>query len=225
MRLLEDNPAFNAGTGSVLNAAGEVEMDASIMDGASGRVGGVGAVRGIRNPITFARRVLEGGRELLLVGAGAERFAERAGIVRCAPEALITERQRRRFYTSPGTVGCVAIDRQGHTAAATSTGGWMGKTPGRVGDSAVVGAGTFADRHGAVSCTGLGEAILKVGLARAAGELIGRGLHPRQAAQQALAHLVTRTGAEAGLIAVDALGRTGHAHNAQTMPISPGNAR
>src|SRR6266436_6105474 len=154
VRALEDHPRFNAGRGSVLTSAGTVEMDASIMDGDRLQCGAVGAVSRVANPIALARRVLDDGRHVLLVSEGAESFARSAGFVLCAPEDLITDRQRRRRdAVSPialdvearGTVGAVAIDRHGAAAAATSTGGTWGKRPGRVGDSALIGSGTYAD--------------------------------------------------------------------------------
>lgn len=225
VRSLEDDPAFNAGLGSVLNAAGNVELDASIMDGEGLRAGGVGAVAGIANPISLARRVLEDGRHVLLVGPGAVDFARAQRLPTCAPEALITEHQRARFDAAMGTVGCVARDRHGHCAAATSTGGRRGKLPGRVGDSAVIGAGTYASRHGAVSCTGVGEAILTTTLARTATELMAEGLSAQEAVERALTRFASLTGSEAGLIAVDAQGRLGHAHNAQAMTVALVDAR
>jgi len=164
--VLEDDPAFNAGRGSVLNAEGAVETDAAVMDGASGRAGAVAAVRGVVHPIALAREVLEDGRAVLLAGPGAERFAEEQGLERCDPEALIVEAQRavldRRHR---GTVGAVARDRDGRLAAATSTGGLSGKLPGRVGDTPLVGCGTFADRRVAVSTTGDGESVVRLVLA------------------------------------------------------------
>jgi beta-aspartyl-peptidase (threonine type) len=219
---LEDHPLFNAGRGSVLNAAGEVEMDASLMEGRLLKGGAVGAVRNIRNPIRLARRVLEDGRHILLVGEGAVQFACDAGIPACGPAELVTEWQRARWAagreTGVGTVGAVALDRAGDVAAATSTGGLLGKRPGRVGDSALIGAGTYADRRlGAASATGHGEAIVRVVLAKTAVDLLIGGRHPRDAARKAMAILGRQGRGEGGIILVDRRGRVGHAHNAPYM--------
>jgi L-asparaginase / beta-aspartyl-peptidase len=219
VQVLEDDPLFNAGTGSVLGQDGAVEMDASIMDGATARAGAVAAVRRIRNPVRLARRVLEHGRHVLLVAEGAARFAREAGIPECREEDLVTDAQRRRFERH-GTVGAVALDRDGRLAAATSTGGTAGNLPGRVGDSALIGCGTYADEVGACSCTGIGEAIVRVVLAHTATELLRAGQSPDGAAQRAIALLADRTGSEAGLILVDRLGRIGHAHNCEHMAIA-----
>lgn len=164
--VLEDDPAFNAGRGSVLNAEGRVEMDAAIMDGARGQAGAVAAVRTIGHPIELARAVLEQGEAVLLVAEGAEHFAEAQGFPRCSPEHLVTVAQREALARRHrGTVGAVARDREGRLAAATSTGGLVGKHPGRVGDSPLLGCGTWADRHVAVSTTGDGESVMRLVLA------------------------------------------------------------
>jgi beta-aspartyl-peptidase (threonine type) len=225
VRVLEDDPAFNAGRGACLNRDGEVELDASIMDGRSLAAGAVGAVQRIANPVTLARAVMEAGRHILLVGEGARRFAAEAGIEECAPEALIAERQRARWAASReakagalGTVGAVVRDREGHLAAATSTGGLPSKAPGRVGDSALIGCGTYADdRLGAASCTGDGEAIIKLVLAKSALDLLGAGREPMGAAKHAVEQLTARTGADAGIILLDPRGRIGYARNTAQM--------
>ncbi|MFQ5848065.1 MAG: isoaspartyl peptidase/L-asparaginase family protein [Candidatus Methylomirabilales bacterium] len=220
---LEDHPLFNAGRGSVLNAAGGVEMDASVMEGRALRAGAVGAVGNVRNPIRLARRVLEEGQSVLVVADGAAQFAREVGIEVCAPEALVTDRQRARWEAEAGerggTVGAVAVDGSGGVAAATSTGGLSGKRPGRVGDSAVIGAGTYADQEvGAASATGYGEAIIRVVLAKTAVDLLRGNRHPVDAAGMAMAILAERGAGEGGIILVDRKGRTGHAHNAPWMP-------
>src|SRR5579875_3480728 len=147
--VLEDDPAFNAGRGAVLCEEGVVELDASVMAGESLAAGAVGAVRGVPNPVRLARAVAAEGREVLLVGRFATALARRHGLPVCAPRALVTKAARRRWRErrpAPGeTVGAVACDARGHVAAATSTGGIAGKRAGRVGDSAVIGAGTYAD--------------------------------------------------------------------------------
>jgi beta-aspartyl-peptidase (threonine type) len=222
---LEDDPHFNAGLGSVLTADGEIELDASVMEGDALGAGAVGAVTGVRNPVRLARAVLDEGREVLLVGAGALALAARHGIARCTPEDLITPAARRRLRDSsaaPGeTVGAAACDGRGRTAAATSTGGLNGKRRGRVGDSAIIGAGTYADGSlGAGSATGPGEAIIRMTLVRGALELVGSGTDPALAARLALAGLERRLGTQAGLVLVDPSGRIGSAHTTATMPVA-----
>jgi beta-aspartyl-peptidase (threonine type) len=216
---LEDNPLFNAGTGSVLNSAGEVEMDAAIMDGSTLSAGAVAAVGGIKNPVALARRVLEDGRHLLLAGEGARLFARRIGFAECDPRSLITDEQLRRWRNKHGTVGCVALDVFGRTAAATSTGGTFDKLPGRVGDSPLPGCGTYADENGAASCTGDGEAIIRVLLAKTALDLLGTGSDPADAGRRAIARLEEKTGGRAGLILLDRQGRFGWARNTAAMPV------
>jgi L-asparaginase / beta-aspartyl-peptidase len=221
--VLEDDPYFNAGVGSILNDAGEVEMDASLMEGAALRAGAVGALRGVPNPIRVARAILEEGREVLVVGDAARVAAERHGLPTCDPGALVTAEARRRWQArdpAPGeTVGAVACDAAGHVAAATSTGGVSGKRAGRVGDSAVIGAGTYADdAFGAGSATGPGEAIIRLTLVRTALERVAHGVEPARAAAETLAALARRLGVEAGLILLDATGRIAVAHTTPTMP-------
>ena len=147
--VLGDDPHFNAGMGSVLTVEGTLETDASVMAGETLAAGAVGAVSGVANPVRLARAVAAEGREVLLVGEAAAALAAAHGLPRCSPEALVTEEARRRWRerrpASGDTVGAVARDHAGHLAAATSTGGVAGKRSGRVGDSAVLGAGTYAD--------------------------------------------------------------------------------
>lgn len=215
---LEDDPCFNAGTGSVLNAAGQVRLDASIMDGSTLAAGGVAHVQGVRNPVRLARRVMEQTRHVLMVAAGAEALAE-AG-ERISPEQLITPAARERWVEHYGTVGCVALDRDGRLAAATSTGGRFGSLPGRVGDSPLIGAGTYASPAGAVSCTGIGEDIIRVVLAKHAVDRMAQGASAEQCGECAIAHFAELTASEAGLILIDAHGRIGHAHNAAGMALA-----
>ncbi len=223
---LENDPVFNAGVGSCLNQEGNVEVDASLMDGATFRAGAVGAVRNLRNPILLARAVMEAGRHVFLVGDGAERFARAQGFPVATHEELVTARQLQRWQAAqttgePGTVGAVALDEAGHLAAATSTGGIFNKQPGRVGDSAVIGAGTYADDTlGAGSATGEGEAILRTTLTRTALELLRDGRDPTRAARAAVALLRQRTGREGGLILIDPLGRVGSAYNTPAMSVA-----
>lgn len=230
VRLLEDDPLFNAGTGSCLNWEGEVEMDAAIMDGATLSAGAVALVRGIRNPVTLARAVMTHTPNVFLAGEGALQLARSLGLEEKAPDALITPKARARWQSararrdeaaiiSPegGTVGAVACDAAGHVAAATSTGGMILKRVGRIGDAPLVGCGTYADDGaGAASATGHGEAIIRLTLTRTVCERIASGLPVQQAAEAAIASL-ERVRGEAGVIAVDAAGRLGMAFNTQRM--------
>jgi beta-aspartyl-peptidase (threonine type) len=225
VRALEDHPRFNAGHGSVLTSAGTVEMDASIMEGDGLRCGAVAAVSRIANPIGLARRVLADGRQVLLVADGAHAFAREAGVPECDPATLVTDRQRSRLAArareSVGTVGAVALDRHGTVAAATSTGGMVGKRPGRVGDSALIGCGTYADSTlGGVSCTGDGEAIIRVVLARRALDYLKDADDPDYAAKVAVDLLVEEGRGEGGLILVDWRGRVGYAQSTPLMPVA-----
>ena len=225
VRALEDHPRFNAGRGSVLTSAGTVEMDASIMEGERLACGAVATVSRIANPVTLARRVLEDARHVLLVGGGAEAFARAVGLPDCDPTLLITDRQRRRLAAheadSRGTVGAVAIDRHGTIAAATSTGGMVGKRPGRVGDSALIGCGTYADNaFGGVSCTGAGEAIIRVVLARWALERLAADGDPMAAAHASVDLLVKTGRGDGGVILIDRRGRIGYAYSTPLMPVA-----
>jgi beta-aspartyl-peptidase (threonine type) len=208
VELLEDHPLFNAGRGSVLTSAGAVEMDASVMDGRTGSAGAVAAVTTVRHPVALAQAVAGHAGHMLLVGEGAERFAEANGLERRDPGWFVT---KRRSGAGPGTVGAVVLDAQGALAAATSTGGRRGQLPGRVGDSAVIGAGTWADGRRAVSMTGDGEAIMRrlsaYGIAHSAAPL-------GQACDDAIAALEP---AEAGLIALDADGAIAMPFNTRVM--------
>jgi beta-aspartyl-peptidase (threonine type) len=217
---LEDNPAFNAGTGAVLNADGKVQLDASIMDGASLKAGAVAAVERVRNPIQLARKVLDDGRHVLLVAGGAERFAREQGMEECKPQALIIDSQRQRWQQKHGTVGCVARDSNGQLAAGTSTGGMFGALPGRVGDSPQIGSGTYVNDVGGVSCTGTGEAIIRTVMAKNVVDRLVTGLDAAIAAHQALALFERQTQSQAGLIVIDHQGRVGYAHNTSHMPVA-----
>jgi beta-aspartyl-peptidase (threonine type) len=217
---LEDNPLFNAGIGSTLNSAGEVEMDACVMEGDTGRVGAVGAVRVIKNPVKLARRIMEDGRHVFLVVEGAHAFAREIGMPQIAPETLIVEAEKKRWQEKHGTVGAVAVDQAGRIAAATSTGGIFNKLPGRIGDSPLPGCGTYANASGAASCTGHGEAIIRVLMGKAAVDRIEEGLDPKSAAANAVL-LLSETGRSAGgIILVDGRGRIGYARNTERMPVA-----
>ncbi|MES2557505.1 MAG: isoaspartyl peptidase/L-asparaginase [Bacteroidota bacterium] len=164
VRILEDNPLFNAGKGSALNAEVEVEMDAAIMDGHLLSAGAVSMVRKVKNPITLARKVMTTTKHVHMGGTGALKLAEQLGLELMPDDYFIVERQlndlREEKSESHGTVGCVALDVHGNMAAATSTGGISNKLPGRVGDSCMIGAGCYANLHCASSCTGDGEVII-----------------------------------------------------------------
>jgi len=231
VRSLEDHPRFNAGRGSVLTSDGTVEMDASIMEGDRLSCGAAACVSRVANPVILARRILEEGRHVLFVAEGAHAFARAHGLPDCDPATLITDRQRDRLArrhagatgtpSAAGTVGAVAIDRHGTVAAATSTGGMMGKRPGRVGDSALIGCGTYADSTlGAVSCTGDGEAIIRIVLARRALEFLKEAGDPEYAAHVSVNLLVEEGRGEGGLILVDWRGRMGYAHSTPLMPVA-----
>ncbi|MGC8836838.1 MAG: isoaspartyl peptidase/L-asparaginase [Anaerolineae bacterium] len=232
---MEDDPVFDAGRGSCLNAAGEVELDAGLMRGTDLRVGAVAAVQGIANPIRLARLVLEQSEHILLVGQGAVQFAQEKGVPLVPPERLIVERERARWerlrqqpafqvrdaFGRADTVGAVALDVQGHLAAGTSTGGTPFKHPGRVGDVPQVGCGFYADDGiGGVSCTGWGESIAKVVLAKTALDLLGQTADPILAARLAIQILAAKVGGLGGLILLDARGRPGWAHNTPHMAMA-----
>lgn len=216
---LEDNPLFNAGTGSTLNSLGRIEMDAAIMDGATLHAGAVGAVTGVKNPIKLARRILEDGRHVMLAGEGASLFARDIGFPECPSESLVVESERKRWESKHGTVGCVAFDSKGKLAAATSTGGIFDKLPGRVGDSPLIGCGTYADDNGAVSCTGQGEAIIRIVLAKSVVDLLKSGLDSQATAKKAIELLAAKTECTGGLILIDRHGKIGYARNTTHMPV------
>lgn len=225
--ILEDDPLFNAGTGSVLNEGGEVEMDASVMEGEQLRAGAVALVRTVKNPIRLARAVMERTQHVFLAGGGARALAQEAGLQEQDPRAFVVPRmaarwererlKRQALPPAPGTVGAVALDVNGHVAAATSTGGTSFKKRGRIGDTPLIGCGTYADdRLGAASATGHGESIIRVVLAKAACDAIEEGLSAERAAAAAISRLERVRGA-AGLILVDRQGGIGLACNTERM--------
>lgn len=169
IRVLEDDRAFNAGRGAVLSRAGRAELDASIMDGRQRGCGAVGGVTVVRHPITLARRVMTETKHVLVAGPGADAFGREQGVEIVSPEYFLLKPQERDLsvsWRSPGTyfgtVGCAVLDRHGNLAAGTSTGGLSGKMPGRLGDSPIVGAGTYADNATcAISATGTGEEFMR----------------------------------------------------------------
>jgi beta-aspartyl-peptidase (threonine type) len=227
VEILEDNPHFNAGTGACLNVEGRIELDAAIMEGTLLRAGAVGALPPFQHPIAIARMILNEGGHVMLAGEGAERFALARGFARASDDALITDIARERWEAiqqggdsswSGGTVGAVARDRHGTVVAATSTGGKINKAAGRIGDTPILGAGTYADDEaGACSNTGDGEAVMRLCLAKTACEWMRVGMHPVDAARGAARMMLARTGGTGGLILVDRAGRLGFARTTRTM--------
>jgi len=228
--LLEDDPLFNAGRGSVLTAEGRIEMDAALMDGRNLAAGAVATVRNIANPVKLARRVLDEGTTVLYVAEGAMRFARKQGFAECPEIDLITEARRQELasltdavrYSPPdklGTIGVVARDLTGNVAAATSTGGRTGKPAGRVGDSPIIGAGTWADNTScALSCTGNGEDFMRTALARTAAAFVElQGLTAAEAVARTLEYLEARVNGLGGLILIDHAGRCAAGFNTPRM--------
>jgi beta-aspartyl-peptidase (threonine type) len=228
VEILEDDPHFNAGTGACLNEEGNIQLDAAIMEGTLLRAGGVCALPPFQHPIAIARTVLNEGVHVLFAGEGAERFALARGFERLPDEAMTTDAARARLEAvrrgrardswAGGTVGAVVRDRSGTLVAATSTGGLVNKMVGRVGDSPIIGAGTYADDDaGACSNTGDGEAVMRVCLAETAIEWMRQGMHPEDAARAAVRVMVGRAGGSGGIILVDRFGRLGWARSTATM--------
>lgn len=228
--VLEDDPQFNAGRGAVFTADGTNELDAAIMDGANRQAGAVAGVTTVRNPVSLARAVMAHSDHVLLAGAGAEAFARAQGIAAVAPEYFRTPERWRAFETfraeggfdkamKYGTVGAVARDVHGNLAAATSTGGITGKRYGRIGDTPIPGAGTWADnRTCAVSATGSGEELLRLGVAHAIAARV-RYLHesPLVAADAVIGTELAEIGGSGGVLVVGASGDAGWAFNSTGM--------
>jgi beta-aspartyl-peptidase (threonine type) len=245
--VMEDDEAFDAGRGSFLTSEGHVQLDALLMDGATLRAGGVACVERLRNPIHAARLVMDLSPHVYFVGAGAEAFAAEHGMPLIDNSELVIDRERRHLAeaqqklrnassntssaaaaaaqlsamhagTSHDTVGAVALDGRGNLAAATSTGGTLNKSPGRVGDSSLIGCGCYADNlSAAVSLTGWGEPIMKLVLGKWAVDRVQQGTPPAQAAEEAIAYLFHRLGGHGGIILLGPLGRIGIAHNTPRM--------
>src|SRR5215471_6652449 len=233
--IMEDDETFDAGRGSFLNRDGRVQLDAFIMEGATLRGGGVGCVERLRNPVRAARKILSESPHVYFVAEGAEKFASEHGIPLCRNEDLVIPREveRLREYQSHleehradlfaptishDTVGAVALDGEGHIAAATSTGGTLNKDPGRLGDSSLIGCGCYADDvSAAVSTTGWGEPIMKLVLAKWAADRVESGNHPEWAVKEAINYLKQRVSGHGGMILLDAQGRFGIAHNTPRM--------
>ena len=231
IRVLEDNPLFNAGRGAVFTADGRNELDASIMDGSTRKAGAVAGVTRTRNPISLARTVMEKSRHVMLAREGADQFSLEQGLEQVDPSYFRTERRWqelldwRRDNTasldpthSRGTVGAIAIDTNGHLAAGTSTGGMTGKRWGRIGDSPVIGAGTYAaDGNCAVSATGSGEFYIRASAARQACDRIAWQRVSAQEAADATIADIGSIGGDGGLIVMDGSGRVAFAMNTSGM--------
>jgi beta-aspartyl-peptidase (threonine type) len=232
INVLEDSPLFNAGKGAVFNAAGQNELDASIMDGATLNAGAVAAVHHIRNPIDLALKVMTDSRHVLLIGDGAEQFAVEQGFELVDPGYFHTDHrwealQKARALESAGrpvevrlysTVGTVALDSHGNLAAGTSTGGMTNKRYGRVGDSPIIGAGTYADnRSCAVSGTGHGEYFMRWVVAYNTCNRVASGASVAAAGDQVINGILARVGGEGGVIVMDARGNIAMPHNTPGM--------
>ena len=244
--VLEDDPVFDAGYGSHLNLDGRVECDAIVMNGATLHAGAASTLRRVKNPIRAARAILEKCPHMMLVGEGAERFAVEHGMALCDPDELISEAEQEAWLKcrndkhaaehhrghEQGTVGAVALDKDGNLFAATSTGGTCCKLPGRVGDSPLIGCGCYADSEaGGVSCTGYGEAIMKIVMAKSAVDLLRQSpicvdtpegascgaFTANVAAREAVHLLAKRTHGHGGLILLDRHGNPGFAFNTPRM--------
>lgn len=237
IRYMEDDETFDAGRGSFLTRDGRVQLDALMMDGSTLRAGGVGCVEHIRNPIAAARLVLDESPHIYMVAEGAELFAQEHGIRLCRNQELVIEREVKRLKEAQAkaaagqpdttfagldrghdTVGAVALDADGNIAAGTSTGGTLNKAPGRVGDSSLIGCGCYADNQSAaVSCTGWGEPIMKLVLAKWAADRVQAGGAPDTVALEAMSYLHRRLNGHGGMILLDQRGRFGIAHNTARM--------
>lgn len=218
---MESFPLFNAGHGSALCADGSVEMSAALMRGSDRASGAVAAVTRARHPIVAAHALLDA-EQVLMVGEPADEYAATRGAEQWEPSMFVTDEQLGRLQDHQarlehGTVGAVCLDSAGTFAAATSTGGRVGQPRGRVGDTPLIGAGTWADRHVAVSCTGEGEAFIRAGAGRLLGALVDRGI-PLDAAARTVLGEVGDFGGSGGLIAVDAHGRVAMPFSTRTMP-------
>lgn len=242
VRVMEEDQTFDAGRGSFLNADGEVEMDAAIMDGDDLQFGAVAAVQHILHPVTLAREVMERTQHCMLVGEGALSFARSIGMPTVDQDFLLTERELKRWqeikknqsfehgvlfnaardrYSPKGTVGAVAIDAKGKIAAATSTGGTPNKMAGRVGDSSMIGCGNYADsRSAGVSATGWGEPLMKVVIAKRVCHSIENGKTANEAGEEAIRYLGERVKGYGGVIVIDKKGEISYAHNTPRMAIA-----
>lgn len=220
IRVMEDAPVLDAGIGAAPDVDGHFSLDASLMRGADLACGAVARIPPTRHPIDLARAVLEHSPHVLLAGPAALRWGAKYGVEACPPAALdLPERYRDDppYLDGGDTVGAVALDLAGGLAAGTSTGGVPGRHPARVGDSPLIGCGTYCDGHAGASSTGKGEAIIRVTLARAAVDAIARGCHPTEAARMGVDAMLSRTDGKGGLIALDGMGRWGAWHTTDAM--------
>jgi beta-aspartyl-peptidase (threonine type) len=228
IRVMEDNPLFNAGKGAVFTHDGKNELDASIMEGKTRRAGSVAGVSIIRNPIAAARAVMEKSPHVMMIGRGAELFATKMGLEIVDPSYFWTERrwkalqrelQKEQQSKPIGTVGCVAVDKDGNLAAGTSTGGMTNKQYGRVGDAPIIGAGTYADNEScAVSATGHGEFFIRWTVAHDIAALVQyRGMSVRQAGDEVINRKLKAVGGEGGVIILDAKGNFAMPFNSEGM--------
>lgn len=239
VRVLEDDPLFNAGHGAVVAANGAHELDASLMDGRDLRAGAVTGVRHVKSPIELARLVMERSPHVMLAGPGAEEFALEQGMVPVPNSYFATERRRLELErmlrgeldtgreSLMGTVGAVARDANGNLAAATSTGGMTGKRWGRVGDSPIIGAGTYAANDCcAVSATGHGEYFIRAAVAHEIASLMRyRGMSVRQAADEVVMRQLTKLGGAGGVIAIGQDGEVAMPFNSEGMLRGAMNSR
>jgi L-asparaginase / beta-aspartyl-peptidase len=219
VRHMEDEPLLNAGIGACLNADGVVELDAGVMEGSELRAGAAACLRDVRHPIDLAVAVMDDGRHVLLAAEGASRFAREHGVEMADPSIFITDRKRQELLQGADTVGAVARDGDGHIAVAVSTGGRTGKLPGRIGDSPIPGAGFYVDdRFGGVCGTGLGEAFIRLGLARVMVIELQHGMSAESVAHGAVDFLTKALNAPGGVIVVAREGSPRAAFNTDAMP-------
>lgn len=226
--LLEDFSGFNAGRGAVLTSAGTVELDAAIMDGRTRDAGAVACVKTVKNPVSAARKLMQIKHHVLLVGEDADKFAQEQGLAIKTPEYFITERRRDELAQIQknkkksldqhfGTVGAVALDSHGNLAAATSTGGKANQMPGRVGDSPIIGAGTWADNICAISATGDGEAFMRCAFSHNVTALMQyKNMNINSACEHSL-QAIAQLGSHGGCIALDKDGNLSVLYNTQYM--------
>ena len=241
INIMENSPLFNAGKGAVLNNLGQVEMDASIMDGKNLNAGAVAGVHHIKNPISAARIIMDSSKHVLLCGEGAEQYLKKFGIEMKENSYFIIEKRKKQLekmqgkksakisYDLPGnqniiddhkygTVGCVALDREGNIAAGTSTGGLMNKKYGRIGDSPIIGAGTYAfNETCGISCTGTGEYFIRTMAAHEASELMRYKNYSLKEAQISAIKQVEKLGGDGGMIGLDKNGNISWYFNTEGM--------
>ena len=223
VNVLEASPLFNAGVGSVLNEEGFVEMDASIMEGKDLRAGAVAGVRNYKYPISLARLVMEKTSHLLFAGSGVEKLIDSFKLERISPDSLITPQRKKEYLEkygkSKGTVGAVALDKYGNIAAGTSTGGMFGKMVGRVGDSPIIGAGTYANNSTCgISCTGWGEYFIRQSAAFQVSALMELANYSLQKAIETVLLKIKKMGATGGMIGIDRLGNVAFDYTTEGMP-------